>query len=384
MRKKYFFWRIINRFNIILLLIGIFSCRQDFDYKERNIKIKEGFMPLWQLYNLSSGGGWENNDNGRMSNDDAAVLDGLILLYEVTKDSIYIDYFLQIAERIYNSTDINRGIKDSFRGNKILPGWSSTRYTKENVPHIFNVDNALIHITFVKLYRILKNEKKYVSEVSFLKIENLFKLSLKAFKEVFFLDWKVVGINSGYFHDPYYEYIGIDTPINQSCVFAIYTSELFLATGDKKFREYSQHTANYFLSLIKVKNRRYVEWNYNTTPPYWVEDIGHGSWVTWFIVHSFENQIAFDEEFIGKIINTFEEKIHKGNLKFAERIDGEGLSKEPVILHYFLLAFNNHENIKKIFVKYWEQRSIYYDSNSFLNHVGYHLIYYYALLNYYR
>lgn len=51
------------------------------------------FKPLYELYNTDSKGGWPNNDQGRFSNDDATVLEGLVYLYEVTKDPVYVRHF---------------------------------------------------------------------------------------------------------------------------------------------------------------------------------------------------------------------------------------------------------------------------------------------------
>lgn len=371
---------------LVLSVISYFliSCKQH-DIaplsEQETLSIRNGFFPLWQIYETSSNGGWQNNDNGRFSNDDASAMTGLLLLFEKTKDTIYIKHFFKISDRIISNTDVNRGIKDKYRNNKILLGWSSTRYTHDNSSHIFNLDDALIHIPFIQLYRFVNMNQNLVSEDILIKTQSLFEISKKSF-EIFENDWKNIDVDKGYFHDPYFQAINIDTPINQSCVFSIYCSELYLATQDSKYKNYTIKTANYFKSILSNKEEKYLLWNYNTTPPTWTEDTGHGSWVAWFIYHSYKNKIAFNETDINRMISTFKEKIHKGDLFFSYRINGDGTELAPIIIHYFLYSEYDTE-IKNMLSIYWQKRRIEYNSQTFLNHIGYHLIFFYGVLNLY-
>ena len=42
-----------------------------------------------------------------------------------------------INENILNNDDVSRELRDSHRDNKVLPGWSSIRYTDDNSRTIF-------------------------------------------------------------------------------------------------------------------------------------------------------------------------------------------------------------------------------------------------------
>ena len=115
------------------------------------------FEPLWELYLESANGGWKDNDNGRFSNDDAPVIQALLELYEITKDSRYIDKLYSLVNNFLENDDIARGLQDQHLGNQILPGWSSVRYTEDNSRTIFLMDDALILISIVNSYNYLKN-----------------------------------------------------------------------------------------------------------------------------------------------------------------------------------------------------------------------------------
>jgi hypothetical protein len=129
---------------IIIVVFFLYGCNKEFNEIENSsdleflqTSIYSDFEPLWKLYLDSSNGGWKNNDSGRFSNDDAPAILALIELHKLTDDNRYIDKLKFLVQNILKNDDIFRGLADEQRGNMILPGWSSTRYTSDNSRTIF-------------------------------------------------------------------------------------------------------------------------------------------------------------------------------------------------------------------------------------------------------
>lgn len=347
-------------------------------------EIYNDFKPLWDLYKKDSGGGWLNNDQGRFSNDDAAVLEGLIYLYEETLDEIYIQYFFEISDRLNANDDVSRGISDKYRGNVILHGWSSTRYTNDNSSHIFNSGDALILYPYVRMYNIINKDKSNtISLIYKKKALDLLKRSELEFKEVFVSDWKQVTNDSGYFQDPYFSTISIHMPLNQLSIVAQLCLDLYNATGNSTYYFFLIQTARYLKMNMKVVNNSY-QWNY-TLPfsptdsnSYGVDDIGHAGSVVFFAVNCFENNVVFTKEDIDYLSSMFIKNIVIDNGKFSILINGWGINSEPLVTQYYVLSPYNNE-VRKFLNEYYYRRTIFIDPNSFLNHVGYHHILYFAM-----
>ena len=148
------------RFYVIiftLLLFQLASCEKSSIEKIENsnsdINFSE-FESRWTLYNESSYGGWKNNYQGRFSWDDSYALEGIVLNFQRSNDKRYLDTFVKVASKIINLSDFNVGLKDNYRGNKILHGWSTTRYMLDSSNHIFGVTNAMILYPIIKMYNI--------------------------------------------------------------------------------------------------------------------------------------------------------------------------------------------------------------------------------------
>lgn len=203
------------------------------------------------------------------------------------------------------------------------------------------------------------------------------------FNTVFGPDWKQITLESGYFQDPYFTFVETHMPLNQLSIVGQLTLELFIATGNVSYKNYTIQTANFLKKNFKTINGAF-QWNYNLpysptdTRAYGVDDIGHGSWVSLFVINCFEKNIIFNLNDIDNLSNMFIDNISKGSGVFSEKINGEGISKEPIITHFYLLSPYNNK-VKKIMDDYYYTRSVLIDPNSFLNHVGYHHILYFAL-----
>ena len=346
------------------------------------------FRPLWNLYQQDSRGGWPNNDEGRFSNDDATVIEGLIYLYKKTNDEIYLERCFEVSDRLISNDDVSRGVVDKYRNNHVLPGWSSTRYTADNSRHAFDLDEALILYPLVRLYRVVKETNNvHVAQKYKEKALNLLKRATTEFDTLFLPDWVQVNETSGFFYDPYFKDVKVNMPLNQLSIVGQLCLDLYIATKQEKYKSFASQTATYLKSNFKVKDNAY-QWTYNLPldsldhRPYEIDDVGHGSWVTYFALNCFEQGIIFNQQDVVYFTNMFV-KIAKGVNSFAHYVDGSGISDQPLIVQYYVLAPYKLE-IKNILDSYYKSRTLVFLPNSILNHVGYHHILYFGMKVYYN
>lgn len=311
------------------------------------------------------------------------MLEGLVYLYETTGDEIYLKHFFEISYRLNANDDIDRNLSDQYRNNQILLGWSSTRYTHDNSRHIFNLDDALILFPYVKLYNVINNTKTIkVSPLFKNKAAYLLQRAELEFRTVFEADWKQITSESGFFQGPYFTFVETHMPLNQLSIVGQLTLDLYIAAGNVAYKNYTIQTANFLKNNLTVINGTY-QWNYNLpysptdTRSYGVDDVGHASWFSLFMLNCFENNVVFNLNDVDYLTNMFLSNVSKGNGVFSRDINGEGISTEPIITHFYMLSPYNNE-VKKIMDDYYFSRTILIDPNSFLNHVGYHHILYFA------
>jgi len=338
----------------------------------------------WKLYLESSYGGWKNNDLGRFSWDDAYALEGLCLNYKRSYDDRYLDTFIKVSRTIFSNSDLKRQIFDKYRSNKILHGWSSRRYINDSTYHIFGVTNSMILLPIIEMYNISKTRLNK-GDTRLIFLLDAIEFAKKEFEEIEENDYVIINDSTGLFHDPYYRAIGIQTPVNQFSRVGSYSLELFLATSDKKYYNYSKNVAN----LIKQNlhdTLNYVYWHYfpfsdSLTNSY--EDLSHSILVIQFILKCFENGLVFEKNDINKLVNLFNYQLYSSSSKkFREYLVGNKLSVDPIFSHYFLLSQYDKSILNKL-NEWMLLNPLLFDSNSFLNHFGNKLILNNAYKNYF-
>lgn len=369
-----------------ILIVVTISCKKIDTLNKNTDSHFTEFSNRWSLYLESSYGGWKNNKQGRFSWDDAYALDGLIFHFERSRDMRYLDTFFKVASKIMNSNDIQLAIKDKYRGNRILHGWSSSRYTNDSSNHIFGVTDAMILYPIIKLYNLLnKNASLDFSKKYFL--DSALNFSIIEFEEIQRSDWIDQSIETGYFQDCYYSNIGIITPVNQYAKIGSYAIELYKATGNKLYLSYVNKIATHLAKNLKYYSD-FFYWNYiiSTSPQNndLPDDLGHSILVTEFIINCYKNKIVFNYMDIQHLINLFKHQIHIENtLLFREYLLGNSISSDPFISHYYLLS-EFDTSVYNLLSRWYIQQNFILDKNSFLNHFGNKLILLDALETYFR
>lgn len=338
----------------------------------------EQFTPKWNLYLKSSKGGWKNNDNGRFSNDDAPALLALLELYKLSNDKRYLDTFDVNAKRILESIDTKRSVNDFYRGNQLLPGWSSTRYTINNNRTIFLINDALIHIVLLKFCNALIGTD-YYDKYNCSKILSNIEISFSA---IFKNSWVVKENGSGYFQEVYYDLIGLGMPNNQIATIGLFCLELYLATNKVHYLDYAIASAKYLKSNFYDDGNSYI-WLYkqptNTYPDITFDDYSHSQLIFRFLIEMYEKRIFFSQEDIFKLTNTFVYRVcdaNKVNYNFDGKINfTQSLSQanryvpDPRLTYYFLLIPYSVK-VKGFLSEYYKNLITYYDPQSDYNHIG--------------
>ena len=372
-------------------MLLIFSgCRKDsisinepkFDSKV----VFNGFEPLWKDYLESSHDGWQNNDKGRFSNDDAPSMEALLILYQLTGDVRYLDTLSKTAKRILENDDISRQTADVHRGNKVLPGWSSTRYTADSSRTIFLLDDALILLPLVKAYNNLKNtdlSDKY-------QVTTWLNRAIREFETVYKPEWKTINAEEGYFEDVYYTAIGLKMPMNQYSIPGLLSLELYKATGNELYLDYAVKTANYVKKNLKIINNSYV-WYYKlpSINYSWLnyDDFSHAQLVTHFIIEMYLYNKVFTKNDLALLVKTFLIQVMDGN-KVYRYFGGminettplpsdQKHSEDPWLTYFFLLVPYSSDVYSKMKF-YHTNRKIIYNSASDFNHLGEFLLLHYA------
>ena len=243
-------------FIIVTLLLLITSCTKLESTPSVDSKFNE-FKIDWALYKKSASGGWKNNFYGRFSWDDAYALEGLYYNYLRSSDRRYLDTFIFVAKNIFLNSDLHLGIRDTYRNNKIIHGWSTRRYTIDSSYHVFGVTNAMVLYPIIKMYNLCSIVlQKNDNRLDF--FEYVIQFAKDEFEEVQIPDYKRVNDSCGYFHDPYYKYSAIETPINQFSRVASYALELYIATRNNIYLDYVRGVAKFIRNnLIDTLNYQY-------------------------------------------------------------------------------------------------------------------------------
>lgn len=379
----------INHFQLVifvLLISVLLSCNKTSHVTATYDNYFPEFEKNWELYTKSSKGGWKNNFNGRFSWDDAYALEALVLHFERSKDKRYIDTFIKVATRIFNSTDDNLNLRNKHRGNRIVKGWSTTRYTQDSSFHVFGITNAMILYPILKLHNIL-NENNLGNESYSHFFTKALNFSLLEFEDINVKDWINKSHETGYFQDAYYSNIGITTPVNQYARIGSYAIELYKLTREINYLNYAQKVARHLKkNLIHVGD--YFYWNYtitnNPSPNDQPDDLGHSILVVQFIVNCYKNNIVFDKNDVQSLVKLFKNQVNVPNtILFNEYLNGNIISNDPFISHYYMLSEFDSE-IHLILSNWLNQQVFNLDLSSFLNHFGNKLILLNAMNLYYK
>jgi len=308
-----------------------------------NDLIKTNFNQLLSIFNDSTNGGWYSNDNSRYVWEYSYYLESLIKLYKITYDKYYLNLFVEIGNRIINTTDKKLGIKDKFRNDKSLVGWSCSRYTylkykDRRISHIHDSHTSNICWRLLQFYNLVY--KYNLSEYKQF-ANNYLDTSFEAF-DVIEEDWVETPGRGGFVQNPWDKRLFPDgeNPLNRNNICGLFCLELYRATKQLKYKNYFKKICEYFNFYINREGQtaliydNCLTWDYMPnineyhnidgtikilTPR--CEDLSHGSYACDIIYEGFKENIIFTREHLVKLANTFKTLCWNGK-EFEVYIDG--------------------------------------------------------------
>lgn len=230
------------------------------------------------------------------------ILMGLLSAYEATGDTLFLNRICKHAENIFSIRDDFTIVKDEFR-NRIMPAWSSSLYTKDK-NYAWIVHAGMVSFPLARFVYLTKKDP-----VKLAPFKTRADLILCRIKETVagFVEYYIPGPgqNEGHYYGFYIEKV---LPLNQQNAMGRTLTALWLATGDKSYREKAAGLANYFKNRLRYdKNNDAYDW------PYWAdldrsgegsEDISHAAINADFVFQCYRAGIVFDKTDMKRFSNT--------------------------------------------------------------------------------
>ncbi len=377
----------IRNFAWLLVATLVIGCGGGAPSEEevRRETIYRDFNVAHQWFVRSTKGGWTNEDNGRFANDDAPAMEAMYLLYANTRDPRYAEMAYAYGQKIIAAGDDVMKRVDVRRGNRMLPGWSSTRYTVDKSRTQFLLNSAIIASQLVQGNRLLKG-----SAQSALAPDSWLSYSERVFNEVFVPDWKQVSPTSGYFEDSYFPEVSkIRMPVNQYVMAGNFALELYKSTNNSRYLQYATQTANYLRSELILRNgaylwcySKYVADNQCTS----LDDFSHAQYVLKFMLNMGNAGVNFTSVEMERIGGTFNTHLvgpggiyfYLGGYPYLAP-SGNPPYKQNPWLHYFIDLLGSSNANRAYFENYLKSWVIQYDPASDFNHIGEFALLHYAL-----
>jgi len=282
--------------------------------------------------NINNGEGYSFylNDQGFLAWGESYILESYIEMYLATNDLYYLNKFIIHADRVIKNSDFYQQIKDY--KSKIRYGWSSKKYSIDNVNHVHMVHTGVITFPLLLFCDLVKKN-------------NLFQYIDKLKEYLRFSELAIREFDSQYTFEPFsetaYYYFDETEPIKTNLynlmpcnsVSALGRSilMLYLITGNNEYLIKSIAIAKFFKNYVFVeKEDRYI-WGYR--PILFInkqiEDFSHGSIEVSFVELLYSCGIIFEKEDIERLINTFLFMRKENNISYY--IDGTFKGKSDKI-----------------------------------------------------
>lgn len=255
------------------------------------------------------------NENGRMGWGESYVLMGFVSMYEATKDTAYLDRLVTHFDKVLDIRDDKRGITDQFRG-RVMPAWSSTKYSS-GMNHAWLVHAGMITDPAARFVYLVNStpglQDKYSAKAQ--EYETAVKETVDAFDG----EWHTSS-NEGY-----YECVFKGTsssPYNMQGALGRTMLNLWLATGETKYRDKVEGLANFYKNDLQQVGNRY-QWAYAAYPSAW-EDISHGGIDVDFAFQCYQAGIVFNETDMEAFAETLKHMYLEDVDLFSQYVNGSG------------------------------------------------------------
>ncbi|MCR4420966.1 MAG: hypothetical protein NUV32_00645 [Exilispira sp.] len=268
---------------------------------------------------INDGKGYSDltNDLGWLVWGESYILESYIDMFLATNDFFYLDKFIDHANKVIQNSDIYLQRKDY--KNRIRYGWSSSKYSIDNVFHIHMVHTGMITFPILLFaYTVKKSNLTYYLQY----IANYIDFCEKCIRE-FDSQFVYDPINSqGYYFfypdEPIKTNIFSMMPCNSVAALTRSIFLLYLLTNNLEFYSKTVSIAKFYKNLVFVEEDGSYVWGYrplyifNKIP----EDYSHGSIEVSLVDLLFSYNIVFEENDIRLLINTFLSMRREDNISY--------------------------------------------------------------------
>ncbi len=335
----------------VLIVFGItpsIACTS-IPLSDRQIRVKDIF-DAWTR-NLKDGKGYSefNNRKGILANNEPAIINAYLRMYEATKDVKYLRNAVVHGDRILSHRDDQAGYAN-YRGNS-APVWSDAngKYVRDDKAYPFVLESGLLIKPLAYFAYLVRNEDclkivKMPDGRTFADIAGNYIAKARQTVRYHHENWRIDTVKGrpiGFYVLPRDAdfVVGVDpgrpVPTNYQTAMGSALLSFYLATRYPSYKRRADRIAYFLLDEFKNKPDESIRFNYWPSMNYYpsgyvfysakAEDISHASLSLEFVVLYYENSLGiFYQSDIKRLANTYLSKLDKGDGRFAHRIDGSG------------------------------------------------------------
>ena len=253
-----------------------------------------------------------NNERGGLAWGEGSILMGLVSMYEGTRNTAHLDRLVTHFDGVLSNRDDRRNpiVTDQIRG-IVMPAWSSGRYT-DGVLYAFGVHAGMLTAPVARFVYLVKSTPSL--HAGYLAKALEYQTAITETVDAFDIDWTSVGADEGYYGD--YD-TGPEAAYNRQTAMGRTYVNLWLATGEERFRDRARRIANRLKNAMVPTGDRYY-WTYGAGYPSWPADISYAGMDADFAFETFRAGIGvFSQADMARLAET---------LKFLY-VPGQGFKK---------------------------------------------------------
>ncbi len=246
---------------------------------------------------------------------------GFISMYEGTKDTAYLDSFVNHFDVVLSNRADKLGIVDEIRG-YIMPAWITNSVGSGGLDYCWGVHAGMITHPAARFAYLVKSTPNL--QPQYLTKAREYETAIRETVDAFDVDVRMgPGADESY-------YIAQDgtsvVAYNKQNSLGRTFVDLWLSTGEAKYLDKATRLANFFKNDLTLVGNRYV-WNYRPIGS-GVEDISHAAINVDFAFQCYRAGIVFDETDMQRFAETLKHISLGAEQGFATYVDGSLGSSE--------------------------------------------------------
>ncbi|MCE5252246.1 hypothetical protein LLG96_18755 [bacterium] len=289
--------------------------------KENGQRTQEMRKQLYDIFTTMPPEGDSRGPTGsELAWGESYILMGFVSAYEATGDTLFLSRLCEHATNMFAIRDDFTDIHDDYRG-RVIPAWSSNRYTNGK-QYAWLVHAGMVTFPLARFVYLVRREPSL--EMQFGDRARMILSRVRETVSCFDCEF-VDGPSAG---EGYYTGInGAILPLNQMNAMGRTCVALWLATGDRYYRDRASALANYLKNRLRLDSEKDAyDWSYRVYPDgscEGSEDVSHASINADFAFQCCRAGIVFTKGDMKRFAHTVIRVIAAGD-SISSRIDGSG------------------------------------------------------------